>query len=321
MSPGEVGRVLRGGRGGLADTHEEVGEAPLLQAFWLGLRAATAMRVHLERMALSALMSDVGPAFGIGRGQDVLRHRAWAPRVARVGRMPGLFRRGEAMGSAATFLRMPAAVDVRIGAEDSVNHVSGVSVSAMGARVLRPAFAWRVAGRGRDVEAVTEGSPMLPVWAWTGPRASRGRAMSSPAPRSFAMGLASGGDQSRFGALPVASETRSADRRFVSDGLQRAVLDDRLPMMEPPTAAAGAREAAGSAGSGTIGLADRDVGGSGTARDDAMLGEMRMASAMPTQTQDLLDDYFSRQARLPPAGGGAFDPRLTPVWLGQKLKI
>jgi hypothetical protein len=89
-------------------------------------------------------------------------------------------------------------------------------------------------------------------------------------------------------------------------------------MMEPPTAAAGAR---GAAGPGTIGLADRDVGGSGTARDDAMLGVMRMASAMPMPTQDLLDDYFSRQARLPPAGGGAFDPRLTPVWLGQKLKI
>jgi hypothetical protein len=95
-------------------------------------------------------------------------------------------------------------------------------------------------------------------------------------------------------------------------------FDDRLPMMEPPTAAAGAR---GAAGPGTIGLADRDVGGSGTARDDAMLGVMRMASAMPMPTQDLLDDYFSRQARLPPAGGGAFDPRLTPVWLGQKLKI
>lgn len=34
---------------------------------------------------------------------------------------------------------------------------------------------------------------------------------------------------------------------------------------------------------------------------------------------DALDDYFFRQSRLAPAGGTAFDPRLSPLWAGLKL--
>lgn len=34
-----------------------------------------------------------------------------------------------------------------------------------------------------------------------------------------------------------------------------------------------------------------------------------------------LDDYFNRQARLPPSGATAFDPRLTPAWAGLKLPV
>lgn len=34
-----------------------------------------------------------------------------------------------------------------------------------------------------------------------------------------------------------------------------------------------------------------------------------------------IDDYFARQARLPPSGAMAFDPRLTPTWAGLKLPV
>ncbi len=34
-----------------------------------------------------------------------------------------------------------------------------------------------------------------------------------------------------------------------------------------------------------------------------------------------LDDYFALQARLPPSGATAFDPRLTPAWAGLKLPV
>jgi hypothetical protein len=35
----------------------------------------------------------------------------------------------------------------------------------------------------------------------------------------------------------------------------------------------------------------------------------------------VLDDYFNRQARLPPSGATAFDSRLTPAWVGLKLPV
>lgn len=34
-----------------------------------------------------------------------------------------------------------------------------------------------------------------------------------------------------------------------------------------------------------------------------------------------LNEFFMHQARLPPSGGSAFDPRLTPVWAGVKLPV
>ena len=34
-----------------------------------------------------------------------------------------------------------------------------------------------------------------------------------------------------------------------------------------------------------------------------------------------INDYFVHQARLPPSGAMAFDPRLTPAWAGLKLPV
>jgi hypothetical protein len=41
----------------------------------------------------------------------------------------------------------------------------------------------------------------------------------------------------------------------------------------------------------------------------------------PINLAHALDDYFNRQARLPPSGAAAFDPLLTPVWAGLKLPV
>lgn len=42
---------------------------------------------------------------------------------------------------------------------------------------------------------------------------------------------------------------------------------------------------------------------------------------LPINAAHELDDYFNRQARLPPSGAAAFDPLLTPVWAGLKLPV
>jgi hypothetical protein len=54
---------------------------------------------------------------------------------------------------------------------------------------------------------------------------------------------------------------------------------------------------------------------------DAQAADVSLASAAITQRQVklALRDYFNAQARLPPSGATAFDPRLTPAWAGQKI--
>jgi hypothetical protein len=61
--------------------------------------------------------------------------------------------------------------------------------------------------------------------------------------------------------------------------------------------------------------------------EDAMTGQRRSAvfgsiseMAQPQLTR-ALDEYFALQARLPPSGATAFDPRLTPAWAGVKLPV
>ncbi len=53
----------------------------------------------------------------------------------------------------------------------------------------------------------------------------------------------------------------------------------------------------------------------------AALNGPRHAPAPPSPfaLEQALNDYFSRQSRLPPSGTTAFDPRLTPAWAGLKL--
>ncbi len=44
-------------------------------------------------------------------------------------------------------------------------------------------------------------------------------------------------------------------------------------------------------------------------------------TALPNNLLRALDEYFMRQARLPPSGVTAFDPRLTPAWAGVKIPM
>jgi len=63
---------------------------------------------------------------------------------------------------------------------------------------------------------------------------------------------------------------------------------------------------------------ERDrVGGDRLAASGSAPADMRSAEGL----QDVLGAFFERQARLPPASGGAFDPLLTPLWRGQKLSF
>jgi hypothetical protein len=59
--------------------------------------------------------------------------------------------------------------------------------------------------------------------------------------------------------------------------------------------------------------------------DDAEIGR-RLAVDAPTLARSAsahieraLEDYFFRQSRLPPVGGAAFNPLLSPVWAGLKI--
>jgi len=51
---------------------------------------------------------------------------------------------------------------------------------------------------------------------------------------------------------------------------------------------------------------------------------IRAGKFLSTERSDFdhaIQDFFMRQARLPPSGGRAFDPRLTPAWAGVKLPV
>ncbi len=62
---------------------------------------------------------------------------------------------------------------------------------------------------------------------------------------------------------------------------------------------------------------------------DALAGAMdqdaiwagKLLDAARSDFDRAIQDFFMRQARLPPAGGMAFDPRLTPAWAGVKLPV
>ena len=57
---------------------------------------------------------------------------------------------------------------------------------------------------------------------------------------------------------------------------------------------------------------------------DVEHGVRHVSDFIETELSDFehaLDNYFNRQARLPPSGVTAFDPRLTPAWAGVKLPV
>jgi hypothetical protein len=56
------------------------------------------------------------------------------------------------------------------------------------------------------------------------------------------------------------------------------------------------------------------------AANEAQVADFSVSSAMQErQLERAMQDYFFQQSRRPPAGGAAFDPRLTPAWAGIKL--
>jgi hypothetical protein len=55
--------------------------------------------------------------------------------------------------------------------------------------------------------------------------------------------------------------------------------------------------------------------------EDQIPGLSGNVTASSVELSQALEDYFTRQARLPPSGATAFDPRLTPAWAGVKLPV
>ena len=47
--------------------------------------------------------------------------------------------------------------------------------------------------------------------------------------------------------------------------------------------------------------------------------EPALAAVAPADIERVVEDYFFRQSRLPPAGAAGFNPLLSPVWAGLKI--
>jgi hypothetical protein len=55
------------------------------------------------------------------------------------------------------------------------------------------------------------------------------------------------------------------------------------------------------------------------APDDVSPAPAQAVIVEPSDIRQALDEYFFRQSRLPPNGGAAFNPLLSPIWAGLKL--
>jgi hypothetical protein len=63
-----------------------------------------------------------------------------------------------------------------------------------------------------------------------------------------------------------------------------------------------------------MGISERGIGdGTGVVEKELHAPPVNLSRAM--------GDYFAHQARLPPSGAMAFDPRLTPAWTGLKIPV
>ncbi len=291
----------------MSDADGAVAGGPMASPFMgdLGGLAAWRRVARGDRIAHAALMEVVGAAFGIGPGRAPVRYGAWAPRFLQGGRSKVRVWRGGGGESFVGAFASPVVadwsggLDLRQGfagvLQDGVFRAGLVAAGVSGAMPR---------GVGRS-ESETGAAPVRPAWAWN----------SSPPARAYAPGLAAAG-QGRFAPAWREDVAGSAAGRSVSADEARMVFCDRLPMAALPLAGPWAPAVETS---GTIALGGRAV-------DDDAPGAPRAAGLMPApgmqgRPEDLFEDYFARQARLPPAGGGAFDPRLTPVWFGQKLAL
>jgi hypothetical protein len=98
---------------------------------------------------------------------------------------------------------------------------------------------------------------------------------------------------------------------IAKNGTVQAGFADQ-PAWRHPNEALGAHIRSGSRRTPTFSDAGAEYGVPGF-EDGTVTSRKNLAHA--------LDDYFNRQARLPPSGATAFDPRLTPVWAGLKLPV
>jgi hypothetical protein len=139
----------------------------------------------------------------------------------------------------------------------------------------------------------------------------------------------------------VRSRERIAGRNVGQAAVRRAVVDARAPSVQPRVN--GTRRSYAPNAVSFSGMAERahEVDGqkvktrgprdfrraarvTGVDEAEARFAPLRLGRDSVTEPADIrsaLDDYFTRQARLPPAGGAAFDPRLTPAWAGVKIPV
>jgi len=246
-------------------------------------------------------MDVVGAAFGIGVGRAWVAHEAWAPRFIQSGRrkVPAWWRGGGE--SSIGGLGWPVIADRVAEREGRPVHAAVQQAAPFRTRLAAAAFFATSRGAAR-AESAGGVAPASPGWAWT----------AGPPARAFAPGLPVAGQ--RFAPVGRADEGVGGAGGILSTDEAR-VFGDRLPLSALPVA--GARPMA--AESGALAVGGR-VAGDEAAGAAAASGLMPVAPVMG-RPEDFFEDYVARQARLPPAGGGAFDPRLTPVWFGQKLAL
>lgn len=133
---------------------------------------------------------------------------------------------------------------------------------------------------------------------------------------------------------------RIAGRNVGQAALRRAMVDARAPSVQPRVNGTSRSYAPSTANFSGVGERAHDFHGASmnnhgsnfrsaariAGADEAEArflpsGSWRDSVSEPADLRSALEDYFTRQARLPPAGGAAFDPRLTPAWAGVKIPV
>jgi hypothetical protein len=262
----------------------------------------------------------VGEAFGLSNGGQAVATRSWAPRFML---MAAAFRPAARPGGA----DVPAAPGLfHAAVEDApVRPMPNLSVGTGGVGE---------AGLRRDAGGAAR------VWALPGAVGAQTAAGAlGPAGDAWPADL----------YRPAAIDGLMGQVRSIAPGLaaREGVVRPRMAMAMGPDAVAGPRAPAGDEATfmekyqGPVSLfRPVDVGKGADASDAALeagvpqrteaRGGGAAASVGMTPGDDApgafnldeqLADFFCRQARMPPASGGAFDPHLTPAWFGQKQSV